>query len=109
MSSYDKQKKQTIVEQIENILKNENFGKTWIGFPKEIDKKIYFSAKGRDLDIIKMFRDIFGGTSIAGSVKSISKKIFWKKNGGYSIVYTIEEMQNILKEIEENLSDPEGD
>jgi len=99
MSNY---KVLTTVEQIDNILKNKDFGKTWIGFPTEIDNKIYFSAKGRDLDIVKMFRDIFGGTAIAGSVKTISKKMFYKKNGGYSIVYTIEEMKYILEQIDKN-------
>jgi len=78
----------TLIEQIENILNDKNFDHTWIGFPTEIKNKIYFSAKGRDLDIAKKFRDTFGGTAIAGSVKTINRKMFSKKNGGYTIVYT---------------------
>jgi stalled ribosome rescue protein Dom34 len=101
MSNHIEKQEPTLIEQIENILTTTNFDKTWIGFPTEIKNKIYFSAKGRDLDIVKKFRDTFGGTSIAGSVKTIKRKMFSKKNGGYTIVYTIEEMQNILEQIEE--------
>ena len=91
----------TLIKQIENILANTNFDKTWIGYPVEVKNKIYFSAKGRDRDIVKKFRDIFGGTAIAGSVKTINRKMFSKKNGGYTIIYTTEEMQSILEQIEE--------
>ena len=90
-----------MIGRIEAILEKQNFGKTWIGFPKEAKGKVYFSAKGRDLDVLKMFRDTFGGTAIAGSVKSIGKRMFRKEKGGYSISYTTEEMQQILKRMEE--------
>ncbi len=101
MSTPIEQKELTLIQKIENILGNEDFANTWIGFPTEIKNKIYFSAKGRDRDIAKKFRDTFGGTAIAGSVKTINRKMFSKKNGGYTIVYTTEEMQSILEQIEE--------
>lgn len=91
-----------MIDQIEKILENANFDKgAWIGFPVVKDNKVYFSAKGRDLYVAKKFRDIFGGTSIAGSVKVISKKMYRKDNGGFTITYAKEEMKNILEEMEE--------
>lgn len=91
-----------MIQQVEKILENANFDKSvWIGFPTLKDNKVYFSAKGRDLNVVKKFRDIFGGTSVAGSVKTISKKMYKKDNGGFTITYTEAEMKNILIDIEE--------
>ncbi len=83
-------------KQIERVLeKNEFTGKTWMGYPTIKDNNVYINAKGRDLDIVKMFRDIFGGTANAGSVKVISKFLRRKENGFY-LVLSVDRMEEIL-------------
>ena len=75
-----------MIDQINKKLENTKFyGNCWIGYPAIKNSKVYFNAKGRDYDIIKNFRDTFGVTSIAGSVKKISSHLHQKYNGFYLI------------------------
>jgi len=90
-----------LLQEIEKQLESYTFkAGTWIGYPSIKDDSVYFNAKGRDLDVAKAFRDCFGGTAIAGSVKTISKHIK-RKEGGYTIGYSVSEIETMIQEIKE--------
>ena len=87
-------------KQIEEILGNANFtNAVWIGYPIIKDGKVYINAKGRNLYVVQNFRDIFGGTSNAGSVKVLSR-LLMKKEKGYCFILDKKRMEEILKGIE---------
>ncbi len=89
-----------MTNEIENILKATNLDNgVWMGYPEVKDGQVYINAKGRDLNIVKAFRDTFGGTANAGSVKVISKLLRRKENGFYFVIPETR-MKEILNGIE---------